>query len=63
MTQRFVIIGASTGLGRATANALVRAGIDVVVAGRDVERMRAAVPGASEVLHVDLADLADVARF
>jgi len=63
MPKRFVIVGASTGLGRATATALVRDGFDVVVAGRDIERTRAAVPGASEALQVDLADLADVARF
>jgi protochlorophyllide reductase len=34
----------------------------VIACGRDVERIRAAVPGAAEVVHVDLADLADVAR-
>jgi NAD(P)-dependent dehydrogenase (short-subunit alcohol dehydrogenase family) len=63
MTKRFVIVGASTGLGRATATALVRAGADVIVAGRDLERTRAAVPAASAALRVDLADLSDVARF
>jgi NAD(P)-dependent dehydrogenase (short-subunit alcohol dehydrogenase family) len=35
----------------------------VIVAGRDVERTRAAVPGAAAALRVDLTDLADVARF
>lgn len=61
MTRTFVIVGASTGLGRATARRLAREH-RVVAAGRDVERTRAAVPGAAEVLPVDLAVLADVAR-
>ncbi len=58
----YVIVGASTGLGRATAARLARTH-RVIVAGRDVERTRAAVPGAAAVLPVDLADLADTHRF
>jgi NAD(P)-dependent dehydrogenase (short-subunit alcohol dehydrogenase family) len=62
MTRTFVIVGASTGLGRATARRLAR-DAKVIVGGRDVERTRAAVPGAAATLRVDLADLADVRRF
>jgi NAD(P)-dependent dehydrogenase (short-subunit alcohol dehydrogenase family) len=61
MTKTFVVIGASTGLGRAAARELARSD-RVIVCGRDVERTRAAVPRAAEGLHVDLTDLADVAR-
>lgn len=62
MTKTFLIVGASTGLGRATARALAR-DHHVIVAGRDLERTQAAVPGATRVLRVELADLADVRRF
>jgi NAD(P)-dependent dehydrogenase (short-subunit alcohol dehydrogenase family) len=61
MTRTIVIIGASTGLGRATARTLAREH-QVIVAGRDLERTQAAVPGA-RALRVDLADLTDVQRF
>jgi NAD(P)-dependent dehydrogenase (short-subunit alcohol dehydrogenase family) len=62
MARTFVIVGASTGLGRETARVL--AGEHrVIVAGRDVERVRAAVPAAHAVLRVDLTKLGDVARF
>ncbi|MEO8702648.1 MAG: SDR family NAD(P)-dependent oxidoreductase [Kofleriaceae bacterium] len=57
-----VVVGASTGLGRATARALAT-GARVIVAGRDLERTRSAVPHAADALAVDLADLADVRRF
>ncbi len=59
-TRTFVVVGASTGLGRAAARQLAREH-RVIVAGRDVERTRSAVPGA-ECVRVDLTDLADVAR-
>ena len=62
MARTFVIVGASTGLGRETARALAREH-RVIVAGRDVERTRAAVPDAHAVARVDLTDLGDVARF
>ena len=61
MTKTFVIVGASTGLGRAAARVLSRRH-RVIVAGRDVAQLRIAVPRA-EAMRVDLADLADVARF
>ena len=59
--RTFVVVGASTGLGRAVARELAREH-DVIACGRDVDKTRAAVPGAKEVLRVDLTDLADVAR-
>jgi NAD(P)-dependent dehydrogenase (short-subunit alcohol dehydrogenase family) len=62
MARTFVVVGASTGLGRETARRLAR-DHRVIVAGRDVERTRAAVPGSAMALRVDLADLGDVARF
>ncbi len=61
MPRTFVIVGASTGLGRATARKLARHH-RVIVAGRDVVATRRAVPGA-EVMRVDLASLRDVSRF
>ena len=55
-----VIVGASTGLGRATADRLAAAGHPVVTAGRELS----ALPAASRAtLRVDLTALADVARF
>jgi len=62
MSQTFVIIGASTGLGHATARALAR-DHRVIVAGRDVAKLRAAHPRAVAVLAVDLASLDDAKRF
>lgn len=62
MARTFVVVGASSGLGREAARVLARTE-RVIVAGRDVERTRAAVPAAAAVLRVDLADLGDVARF
>jgi NAD(P)-dependent dehydrogenase (short-subunit alcohol dehydrogenase family) len=64
MTRTIVIVGASLGLGRAAARTLARDPANrVIVAGRDLARTTAAVPGATAALRVDLADLADVRRF
>jgi len=62
MRKTIAIIGATTGLGRAAARELARAH-HVIACGRDVARVSAAVPAASEVMRVDLTDLADVLRF
>lgn len=64
MTERLVafVTGASSGLGRATARALARAGYDVALAGRDAEALSevaTAVRGAGAQaleLAVDLAE-------
>jgi NAD(P)-dependent dehydrogenase (short-subunit alcohol dehydrogenase family) len=61
-----VVTGATSGIGRAAAAALARAGARVVLAVRDVERgeqVAAAMPGATEVRRLDLADLASVRAF
>jgi NAD(P)-dependent dehydrogenase (short-subunit alcohol dehydrogenase family) len=56
-----VVVGASTGLGRATAR-LLAADHPVIVAGRDAARTHAAVPAAAHAVAVDLTSLADVRR-
>lgn len=64
MSRTVVIVGASTGLGHATARALARdADWRLIVAGRDVARLRAEHPRAAAVLPVDLASLEDAKRF
>ena len=67
MNGRSVIVtGANSGIGRAAASALARAGARVVLAVRDLEKGRAAaaaMPGATEVRQLDLASLASVRTF
>ncbi|WP_440555990.1 oxidoreductase [Streptomyces sp. SCPE 10] len=61
-----VVTGANSGVGRSTARALAAAGARVVLAVRDPEKGRraaAAMPGTTEVRHLDLADLASVRAF
>jgi NAD(P)-dependent dehydrogenase (short-subunit alcohol dehydrogenase family) len=53
-----VVTGATSGLGLHTARALARAGAEVVVAVRDVERGRQV--GAAAVVRLDLAEQASV---
>jgi NAD(P)-dependent dehydrogenase (short-subunit alcohol dehydrogenase family) len=62
--RRYVITGANTGVGRATAEALAARGARVVLACRSVERGRAAAANIdrAEVVHLDLADLDSVRR-
>lgn len=68
--RRALLTGATSGLGSAVVEALVRAGAHVVAAGRDerklstcLQRLQAAVPGARvRPLLVDLADQASVRR-
>ena len=66
-TGRIVIVtGANSGIGRAAARALARAGARVVLAVRDVEKGNAAaatMPGETEVRRLDLASLASVREF
>ena len=64
--RTFVVTGANSGLGLATAGALAAAGAKVVCACRDVAKGNAAVaglPGHLEVRELDLADLSSVATF
>jgi NAD(P)-dependent dehydrogenase (short-subunit alcohol dehydrogenase family) len=61
-----VVTGANSGIGRAAAGALARAGAHVVLAVRDTERggeAAAAMEGSTEVRQLDLADLASVRQF
>jgi NAD(P)-dependent dehydrogenase (short-subunit alcohol dehydrogenase family) len=66
-TGRSVIVtGANSGIGRAAAGALSRAGARVVLAVRDVEKGKAAaaaMPGETEVRRLDLASLASIREF
>ena len=64
--RRFVVTGASAGLGLATARALAAAGADVVLAVRNPEKGRTVAAGLSgkvEVQRLDVADLASVRTF
>jgi NAD(P)-dependent dehydrogenase (short-subunit alcohol dehydrogenase family) len=61
-----VITGATSGIGRAAAEELARAGARVVLAVRSTERgerVAAALPGTAEVRALDLTDLASVRAF
>jgi NAD(P)-dependent dehydrogenase (short-subunit alcohol dehydrogenase family) len=66
-TGRSVIVtGANSGIGRAAAGALSRAGARVVLAVRDVEKGKAAaaaMPGETDVRRLDLASLASIREF
>lgn len=64
--RRFVVTGASSGIGLATARALAAAGGHVVLAVRDPAKGEAAarsMAGTVEVRHLDVADLASVRAF
>ena len=61
-----VITGATSGIGRAAAIELARAGARVVMAVRNTERgeqVAAGMDGRGEVRHLDLTDLASVRAF
>lgn len=68
--RRFVVTGASGGIGLETARRLVAVGAHVVLAVRNVEKgegvaapMRASLQGSVEVRHLDVSDLASVREF
>ena len=61
-----LITGATSGIGRAAATELARAGARVVLAVRDMEsgeRIAAGLPGGAEARPLDLTDLASVRAF
>ena len=61
--RRFVVTGASSGLGRETARVLAGLGAEVVLAVRDLEKGAAVareLPGTVDVRRLDVADLASV---
>jgi NAD(P)-dependent dehydrogenase (short-subunit alcohol dehydrogenase family) len=61
-----IVTGANSGIGRAAAGALARAGARVVLAVRDTEKGQAAaatMPGETEVRRLDLASLASIREF
>jgi NAD(P)-dependent dehydrogenase (short-subunit alcohol dehydrogenase family) len=64
--RTFVVTGANSGLGEATAAALAAAGADVVLACRTVSKGEAAaarMSGSVRVAELDLADLSSVRAF
>jgi NAD(P)-dependent dehydrogenase (short-subunit alcohol dehydrogenase family) len=64
--RTFVVTGANSGIGRAAARELGRAGARVVLAVRDTakgEQAAASIEGQTEVRRLDLADLGSVRAF
>ncbi|SNS93691.1 SDR family NAD(P)-dependent oxidoreductase [Tropicimonas sediminicola] len=56
---RYWLVGASEGLGRALANAMSRAGYELVLSARSTERLEdlaAELPGPAEVVPLDVTD-------
>ncbi len=62
--RRFLVTGATSGIGRATATMLRLLGAHVTITARDMDKARAvlAAGAAHEALEMDLADLASVRR-
>jgi len=61
--KRYWIVGASEGLGRAVAEAVNRAGAEVIVSARSEDRLTeltAALPGRSRAVAMDVTDQASV---
>ncbi|MFE3758346.1 SDR family NAD(P)-dependent oxidoreductase [Nocardia tengchongensis] len=64
--RSYIVTGASSGIGEATARALVGRGARVILACRDIEKARPiadALGGRAEIRRLDLADLASVREF
>lgn len=63
--KRYWLIGASEGLGRALAEVMSRAGVDLVLSARNADRLQALaadLPGPARAVVIDVADAASVAR-
>jgi short-subunit dehydrogenase len=61
--KRYWLVGASEGLGRALAQRLSRAGVELVLSARSEDRLRelvAELPGPATAVPVDIADRASV---
>ncbi|MFE3001805.1 SDR family NAD(P)-dependent oxidoreductase [Nocardia sp. NPDC059246] len=64
--RSYIVTGASSGIGEATARALVARGARVILACRDIEKARPiaeSLGARAEVRRLDLADLASVREF
>src|SRR3954453_8966629 len=63
--QTFVVIGGSSGIGLETAHQAGRAGAEVILTGRDCERLEraAAEGGAARTATVNLSDMAGLQSF
>lgn len=62
--RRYWLVGASEGLGRALAERMSRAGVELVLSARNAERLEAlaeSLPGKAMALPCDIADDASVA--
>lgn len=63
--RRILVTGASSGIGRATANLVAQCGGQVALCGRDVERLeeaRAGLPGQGHTIHAADLGQADAAH-
>jgi len=61
--KRYWLIGASEGLGRAVAETMSRAGVEVIVSARSEERLQelvAELPGRASYVPIDVSDPASV---
>lgn len=61
--KRYWLVGASEGLGRALAEQMSRAGVELVLSARNVERLQEladSLPAVAHVVPVDVSDLASV---
>lgn len=63
--KRYWLVGASEGLGRALAEVMSRAGVDLVLSARNADRLEALaaeLPGPARAVPIDVADAGSVAR-